>query len=318
MNSDKLGVTVEKLNEHNFHTWKQKIALVLAYREVDAVLTTPKPKEGTAEQQAAWARNDNVARAIIGLSLSDSMLEHVRDLSTASEMFESIKNVFQRHTLLNKLRARREFYTATMKSNEKMLVYINRVTQLSSILKSMEVTIDDAEVAMAVLNGLPAKFGNIITALDALGDERSLSLELVKSRLLQEEQRDVMRSAASDSLLINEENGGGKRAVKCTHCNRTGHPEQKCWDKYPHLRPEKFRKKAKHGQALAAQKDVEDVEDDSGEFVCLHADDAQLPAAANAETGESRSAVHADICECLSTSWCVRHIYRRWRDRENE
>ena len=60
MNSDKLAVTVEKLNEHNFHTWKQKIAFVLAYREVDAVVTTPKPKEGSAEQQAAWARNDYV------------------------------------------------------------------------------------------------------------------------------------------------------------------------------------------------------------------------------------------------------------------
>ncbi len=35
----------------------------------------------------------------------------------------------------------------------------------------MELTIDDKEMAMAVLNGLPPRFGTIITALDAIGDD---------------------------------------------------------------------------------------------------------------------------------------------------
>ncbi len=42
---------------------------------------------------------------------------------------------------------------------------------MASVLKSMEVTIDDKEMAMAVLNGLPPRFGTIITALDAIGDD---------------------------------------------------------------------------------------------------------------------------------------------------
>lgn len=37
-------------------------------------------------------------------------------------MFESIDNVFQRHTLSNKLRARRDFYVVKMKSVEKNAV----------------------------------------------------------------------------------------------------------------------------------------------------------------------------------------------------
>ncbi len=40
-----------------------------------------------------------------------------------------------------------------------MLVYINRVRQTASVLQSMDVTIDDKEMAMAVLNGLPSRFG---------------------------------------------------------------------------------------------------------------------------------------------------------------
>ncbi len=51
--------------------------------------------------------------------------------------------------------------------------------------------IDDKELAMAVLNGLPERFDSLICALDALwGNENdTFTLEFVKSRLLQEEQR---------------------------------------------------------------------------------------------------------------------------------
>ena len=53
----------------------------------------------------------------------------------------------------------------------------------------MKVNIDDGEMAVAMLNGLPERFYPLITALDALGDDKTFTLEFVKSRLLQEEQR---------------------------------------------------------------------------------------------------------------------------------
>eukprot|EP00171_Calliarthron_tuberculosum_P022598 IDg22598t1 len=65
---------------------------------------------------------------------------------------------------------------------------------MASVLESMGVEIDDKEIAMAVLNGLPARYQPIITALDAIGDEdASFNLEKVRSRLLQEETRSSLR-----------------------------------------------------------------------------------------------------------------------------
>ncbi len=112
----------------------------------------------------------------IGLTLSDEMLANVSHTVTALEMWEEICNVHQRHTLLNKLASRRDF--------------IHCVRQMASVLQSMDVTIDDKEMAMAVLNGLPPRFGTIITALDAIGDDDpSFTFDKVRSRLLQEEKR---------------------------------------------------------------------------------------------------------------------------------
>ncbi len=112
-------------------------------------------------------------------------------------MCQEICNIHQLHTLLNKLAARRDFYTATMKEGEKMLVHNNRVRQMASVLQSMGVVIDDKEMAMAVLNGQPPRYGTIVTALDAIGnDDPSFTLDKVRSRLLQKEKRSTLRKGS--------------------------------------------------------------------------------------------------------------------------
>ena len=73
---------------------------------------------------------------------------------TAKQMWQTLLDVFQCHTLLNKLVARRKFYKVTMQEDEKVLTYVNRVQHLAYILESMGLEIDDKEMGMAVLNGL--------------------------------------------------------------------------------------------------------------------------------------------------------------------
>ncbi len=107
-------------------------------------------------------------QAIIGLTLSDELLENVREVETTKAMWTAIKNVFERHTLLNKLSARKKFYTATMKSEESVLQFSNRIRQLGATLKSMNVVISESEMAMSLLNGLPDEYNALISALHAI------------------------------------------------------------------------------------------------------------------------------------------------------
>ena len=230
---------IEKLTDSNFYVSKQKIQLLLALKDVDLhIIESEVPAVSDSDDRRTWLRGDNKAKAIIGFSLSDEYLEHVRDFETAKQMWEAIPKVFERHTLLNKLAARRRFYIVTMQNNEKMLAYINRVKQLAARLKSMNVDIDDKEMALVVLNGLLARFESLIEALDALGSEdRIFSLEFVKSRLLQEEQRAEMKekpsSSHKDSAHMNRVPGTGRpsRDMHCTNCSRSGHIASYCWGK---------------------------------------------------------------------------------------
>ncbi len=137
---------------------------------------------------------------------------------------------------------------ASMKKKEGILKFANRILQLASVLKAMDVEISESEKAMALLNGLPEEYKSIITALDALdSEETELSWEHVKGRLLQEEQRINMRAKSAieksetQALVSQSEYTTGnckncaraKTRPKCDHCGKLGHISTKCWIKFP-------------------------------------------------------------------------------------
>jgi len=115
-------------------------------------------------------------------------------------MWTTIKNIVERHTLLNRLAAKRKFYTATKSEQESGLEFFNRIRHLSANLKSMSVTVDDSEMDMTLLCGLPDLYDPLRSVSDAIGAEESvLEFEHVKKRVMQEEQRINMRTSAAAS-----------------------------------------------------------------------------------------------------------------------
>lgn len=102
----------------------------------------------------------------------------------------------------------------------------------------MSVDITDEEVAMTILSGLPSRFEHLIVAIDTTKED-SLSVEYVKSRTLQEEQRLSERQSSATSgappALINNRNRGSVKF--CIFCKMKNHTEPYCWKKYPEKRP---------------------------------------------------------------------------------
>jgi len=194
------GIMIDKLTETNFHEWRQRIKMVLALRDLDDMLDEDgKPTDADARECAVWKRRDTKASAIIGLTVGSEQLEHVSGCKTMAEMWSTLQGVFQRKSLMNKMKARREFYTVELTVGEGMLGYINRVRNLGENLKAMGSEVTEMEVAMSVLNGVTSKYENLLVALDAKGEDE-LSLDFVKSRLLQEEQRQADKSPSTKRI----------------------------------------------------------------------------------------------------------------------
>ncbi len=119
MDSELSSIKIEKLNENNFHIWKVKMRMVLSIKELETHLHDDNPPATPDPSFKEWIRNDGKARAFIGLSLSNNHLEQVQHLKSAREMWKSICDIYEKHTLFNQLTARRRFYTSVMNENRK-------------------------------------------------------------------------------------------------------------------------------------------------------------------------------------------------------
>jgi len=231
------GVKIDKLTEANFHEWRQRIKMVLELRDWDDMLDEDgKPRDAEDRELALWKRRGTKASAIIGLTLGSEQLEHVSGCKTTAEMWTTLQGVFQRKSLMKKMKARREFYTVEMTVGEGMLSYINRLRNLGENLKAMSGEVTEMDVAMSVLNGLTSKYENLLVDLDAKGEDE-LSLDFVKSRLLQEERRQADKSPATkrigDMALVGANyQGQGRRCdhsrIECYYCRKFGHISHDC------------------------------------------------------------------------------------------
>lgn len=152
------------------------------------------PLDDASDEFKSWKKRDKKAKGMIALPLSDVHLEQVQHAFTAKEMWSLIADIFEKHTLLNKLSARRRFYTAKMEDGEKIRSFAACLRQLASTLKSISVDVKDNEMAMALLSGLPDRFDGLTSALDALVDDaKTFTLAFVLVRVKQEERRHADR-----------------------------------------------------------------------------------------------------------------------------
>lgn len=105
----------------------------------------------------------------------------------------------------------------------------------------MGVTVDDSEILMAVLNGLPDHFDSNIMSLDLIGEE-NIPLDLVKIRFLQHEKDSSMRTSGDKLALFHASRSTvARQNSKCSHFGRTGHRDERWQKNNLHLQQLSFR-----------------------------------------------------------------------------
>ena len=84
MESESSTTKIEMLNNSNYHHWKIRIEHLLILKDLEDFLydDPPSSETSTTAQVALWRKKDKKAQAVIGLSLSNELLENVRDVTT--------------------------------------------------------------------------------------------------------------------------------------------------------------------------------------------------------------------------------------------
>ena len=116
--------------------------------------------------------------------------------------------------------------------------YVHDLKAIAQELQDAQYPVYDNFLISVLIEGLPPKFdafvSGVINGLRLKTDIAPSDFTNVIDALLDEEQRmKIDRNPAATAFASRRD----KLGITCTHCQKTGHPVEKCWEKHPELKP---------------------------------------------------------------------------------
>ena len=148
----------------NYGSWKTRVLIALEeYDVVDfAVKDIPRPEAEEEDRLAAWRRHDVKTRKILIHSVKSHLLFHISKAATAKEMFDTLKNLFERDSTSKSITLRSQLHTIKMKKSESMDAYFTRVAEIRDQLGNAGEVVPNKELSIYILRGLPNTWGSFV------------------------------------------------------------------------------------------------------------------------------------------------------------
>ena len=230
---DQMKFGVKRLSGDNYETWRYKMELFLMNEGLLEVATV-ETAEGDRNQE--WIEHDKKARAIIGLSIEDSQVVHVRGCKFAFDFWKKLENYHQMINLTNRVSLLKRVCRMKLEVGGNMDNYILDFITQCEILVGMGQTMDEKLKIALILGGLPDSYNNIVIALETRPDDE-LNFDLVKEKLMQESKRRQDNNDDEKVLKIfhkkfnkakNNYSSDKKTEKACFLCGKVGHLKYNC------------------------------------------------------------------------------------------
>lgn len=225
-------VTIDKLDVDNYPYWRRKMKFLLVSKKLwSAIEPAAVPesekretRSASTESSAAASEKSMEALALIGLHVADHLLREVDEAESARELWEQFAKTFAARSHARLMQLKQELNN--LKLGKKMLgereaiqQYVARAKDLMFDLKAVGSAIEESEVALHVLQGLPSEYKVTVEVL-TLADE--LTLDKILPKLLQVEQRAEREDPTAVPIY------GTKTSKRCHYCGKAGHLQAQC------------------------------------------------------------------------------------------
>ncbi|VFQ83449.1 unnamed protein product [Cuscuta campestris] len=177
--------------------------------------------------------------------IDDSVFHHVANDTNTYEVWEKLKCMYERENALNKASIMRRLVKLDYRDGHSVVEHLNDFQGLINQLSSMKLVLDDELQALLLLSSLPESWETLVVSLSNSALEGKLTMDVVKSSLLNEEarRRDMSSSSYSDQAHVAEVEGRGRHRhrdfesrgrsksrseVKCFYCDKPGRKISQC------------------------------------------------------------------------------------------
>ena len=222
---------VELLDVDNYVPWSIRMKALLITKGLWSAVASDTP-DATADQKAL---------SLIILHVKDHHLMTLAECATSKVAWETLKATYEAKTNARKLLLRRELTQLKMGVTEPLSVYAARAKDLQAQMSAAGTKVDDQEVAMQFLAGLPPTYNMVSTVL--VSNDRPLKIDEILPKLLPIEQLAQPERPSEAALYGNAPvsgNGGRDRSNqpqprkddrRCFYCGKGGHIARDCMKK---------------------------------------------------------------------------------------
>ncbi|XP_065058046.1 uncharacterized protein LOC135685883, partial [Rhopilema esculentum] len=179
---------IEKLDRSNWPTWKFQMKHLLMAKDVwDHVDGTISLPDDNTTSRATYEKAKQKAMATLVMGIQSNLIYLVTSCETPKDLWDTLKAYFERDTIANKLFLKRQYFTSKMLEGQSVQDHLKRMKEIADKLHALGSTVAEEEQVVALLISLPPSYTTLVTALEAKGDE--LSLSFVQQALINEEQK---------------------------------------------------------------------------------------------------------------------------------
>ena len=112
--------------------------------------------------KALHKKNLVKAKKIIVDSITDQIVPQVYFLKTLKEMFDSLTKLFEGKNINRKMTLRNQWKNVTIQNAKTIQSYSTRVSQIKEHIEAVEEEVENVEVVITTLNGLPRSWDSFI------------------------------------------------------------------------------------------------------------------------------------------------------------
>jgi histone deacetylase 1/2 len=203
----------EKLNEKNYHLWRQQVEPYINAHGLDDFLLTPSPPPmflNDGDRAAAilsplyrkWRRQDQMLLSWLQTTLSSEILARFLGSRSSCDLWGKIVSYFQKQMRAKARQLRVELRTTTLE-NRTVQEYLLRIRLLVDNLASIGDPLPLSQHIDIILEGLPSDFNSVISVVESKFE--TMEMDEVEALLLAHETRleKAKKKTLSDAASIN-------------------------------------------------------------------------------------------------------------------
>ena len=182
-----------------------------------------------------WAREEEEAMDMIGLSVPDDVFMAIKDNTTTMDTWNAVKDLFQNRSPLIGADLRKKLSNSKLGEDEDVRAFFNRLNSLRGQLASMGTIYTDAEYAAILLGSTSDAYDSVLGGLNAVAHTSGVPITPSQITLLisDEYDRRIMKKNKNnnDEAFTASTQKRDMRKVECYNCHNFGHMKSECWAK---------------------------------------------------------------------------------------